>query len=305
MIINNNSTRINIQSWFIPFDIFMIMCTVLVVILAMSFLIIIVLDKTCRTVPMMHVANSCLAELIFGSSMLGMAIFTLENDLKQIQYQDSFCVFRGFMGYAMAVSQNYSYLLQAIFRYNTVVHPTRLFFRSARFQALLIFLTWTFSFVCSVPYVVNDEIKYNVDNQICQMPLHFSFLAIYNALCVYMIPISLTMLIYFKLVRYVRKISRNIAPINTLYHAQRELKMVRRIVILIMSVATIGLPYGIFVLISFCISPPIYHFRIAYIFVDASLAFVIIALFEFTEPLKASIMKQINKQVNMIGYEMT
>ncbi|CAF4783604.1 unnamed protein product, partial [Rotaria sp. Silwood2] len=83
---------------------------------------------------MMLVANSCLAEVIFGSDMLGMALFTFQNDIHQIQYQDSFCVFRGFLGYVVTILQNYSYLLQAIYRYITVVYPTRLFWQSVRFQ---------------------------------------------------------------------------------------------------------------------------------------------------------------------------
>ena len=85
---------------------------------------------------MMLVANSCLAELVFGSDMLGMAIFTFQNDLKQIQYQDSLCIFRGYLGYIATILQNYSYLLQAVYRYIIVVYPTRLFWQSAKFQLI-------------------------------------------------------------------------------------------------------------------------------------------------------------------------
>ncbi|CAF4266900.1 unnamed protein product [Rotaria sp. Silwood2] len=301
MPFDNHSTIItNIESWFIPFDILMIVCTVLAIALALIFLLTITLDKTCHTVPMMLVANSCLAEVIFGSDVLGMALFTFQNDLHQIQYQDSLCIFRGFLGYVVTILQNYSYLLQAIYRYITVVYPTRLFWQSVRFQVCLIPATWIFGFVCPLPYILNHEIKYNINNQICQMPLQLSFLAIYNALCVYMIPVSLVMLIYFKLIRYVQDMSKHVIPTNTLYRAQRELKMVRRIVILVMGIVTIGFPYALFIFISFFTTPPKYHFRIAYIFVDTSLTFVMIALFQFTEPLKISIMKRITRQANVV-----
>jgi hypothetical protein len=46
---------------------------------------------------------------------------------------------------------------------------------------------------------------------------------------------------------------------------------------------------------------PKYHFRISYIFIDASYLFVMIALFQFTDPLKTSIMKKLNRQPNIIG----
>jgi hypothetical protein len=300
MIFENNSTLIYIESWFIPLDILMIICTTFVVVFALIFLSIIILDKTCHTIPMMLIANSCLAEFIFGIVMFSMVLFTFENDLKQIEYQDSFCIFRGFIGYVVTVLQNYSYLLQAIYRYITVVYPNRLFWQSARIQAFLICFIWILGFLCPIPYVITGEIKYNVDNQICQMPLRLSFLSVYNALIVYMIPISLIIFIYFKLIRYIREMSKRVTPVNTLFHAQRELKMVRRIVILVIGIATIGFPYAIFLFVSYFTTPPKYHFRIAYIFVDVSLAFVMIAIFKFTEPLKISIMKKINGRVNMI-----
>jgi hypothetical protein len=300
MAFENNSISINIESWFIPFDILMILSTALTVLLSIFFLIIIIRDKTCHTLPMLLVANSCLAELVYGSNMFSMGVFTLHNDFKQIQYQDSLCVFRGYMGYVVTVLQNYSYLLQAIYRYITVVYPTRIFWQSTRCQVYLICSTWIFGFVCPIPYILTGEIIYNVDNQICQMPFRFSAIMVYNAICLFGTPIPLIMLIYFKLVRYVREMSKNVTTANTLARAQRELKMVRRIVILVIGVITIGLPYTMLVVISFFITPPKYHFRIAYIFVDVSLAFVMIAILKFTDPLKTAVKKAINWRTNVV-----
>jgi len=67
-----------------------------------------------------------------------------------------------------------------------------------------------------------------------------------------------------------------------------------------MDVAAIGLPYTVFVFISFFTSPPKYYFRIAVIFMNVSLAFVMIALYEFTEPLKISVENKINGQAPRI-----
>ncbi len=300
MTFENTSMMITTESWFIPLDILMILSTVSGVTLALLFFIIIIFDKTCHTIPMMLVANSCLAEIILGSDMLGMAIFTFKNDFKKIQYQDSLCVFRGFLGYVSAFVQNYSYLLQAIYPYIRVVYPTRLSWQSARFQVLLICLTWIFGFVLATPYILTGAIIYDVNNQICQMPLRLDFLTIYNALGVYIIPVSLIVFIYYKIVRYVKEMSKNITTANTLTRAQRELKMIRQIVILVNGVATIGFPYALLILISFFTPAPKYDFRIAFIFIDVSSAFVMIALFNFTEPLKTSIMKKVNGRANMI-----
>ena len=140
----------NIEFWFIPLDILMIICTILVIILFTIFLLAIALSKKCHTVPIMFVANSCLAGFVHSINFLGMAVFSFHNDLKRIQYQDSFCIVRGYLGYTVCAIQNYSFLIQAIYRYISVFYPDRRFCQSANFQVVLICLTWIFGFVHSM-----------------------------------------------------------------------------------------------------------------------------------------------------------
>jgi hypothetical protein len=71
----------------------MIVSIILVVILAAVFIFIMVVDKTCHTIPMMLVGNSCVSALLAACALLSFSIFTLQNDLKQIYYQDSLLSF--------------------------------------------------------------------------------------------------------------------------------------------------------------------------------------------------------------------
>ena len=278
----------------------MIMTSGMSVILSLIYLLIILIDKECHRVSMILVGNSILSGFLFGFDMFGTGLFTLINDLKGINDEDSLCLFRGFVGYIVTSLQNYSYLIQSIYRYLIVVYPTRLSFQSIKFQMFLIISTWIWGILCPIPYLLTNSIQYDVENEICQMKMRLSFLNAYNALSVYCIPISLTIFIYFKLVRYVHRISQNINSTNHIIRARRELKMVRRILILIIGVATIGFPYAIFVFLSFFTNPPKYNFRIAYIFVNASLAFVIIALLQFNQPIKTFLINKIYRRRNQI-----
>ncbi|CAF4011683.1 unnamed protein product [Rotaria sp. Silwood1] len=300
LIFMSNSLTINTESWFIPLDIVTIVSIALTIGLAILILLIILIDKTCHTVPMMLIANSCLAELICASDSLGMTIFTLHNDLQQIPYPDSMCIFRGYLSYASCAVMNYSFLLQAIYRYVVVVYPNYLIFQSTRFQLFFICVTWTLGFVYPIGFMSNGNITYDVDNQICQISLGLSFPMIFVALCIYTIPISLIMFVYFKLVRYVKTISNLVTPANTLIRARRELNMFRRIVIFVTILVVLGIPYITFICMSFFISPPKYHLRIACSAIYVSLACVIIALFQLTPPLKTSIMKLISGRRNKI-----
>ncbi|CAF1062316.1 unnamed protein product [Adineta steineri] len=295
-----NVTAITMESWLIPMDILMIILTTLVITISCVFLIIIILNKTCHTVIMMLIANTYLSALLFGCCLLGSSVFMFQNDVKQIQDQDSLCNFRGYFIYVSCGLHNYSFLLQAIYRYLTAVYPNRLFWQSRRIQILFICIKWIFCFVYILPILFTNGFTYNVDNQIYQTPLALSFSIIYASTCVYAFPMLLIVLIYFTLVRNVHGMSKRVTAANTLSRAKRELKMVRRIVILVGILLTIGFPYVLFAVISFFTTPPKHHYRIAYIFAETSLVCVLITSYYFTDPLKTSIIKIINRQQNRV-----
>jgi hypothetical protein len=287
------------QLWFIPIDVLSLICVIFGMGLGIFSLLIIIFHKTYRTVPMMLITNTCLAQIFFGILLLSLRGFTLQNDLKQIEYEDFFCSFRGYMGYVLCSIQNCSYLLQSIHRFVSIVYPSRLLCQLMTFQFLLICLSWIFGFAYPIAFLFTGQIIYNVNNQICQLPLRLSFSVISMASCAYIIPVFVTILIYFKLVRYVKQMSKRVTPVNTLSRVHRELKMVRRTVILVTILFALCFPYAMFIFLSFFIEIPIYHFRIAYIFLDVSYAFVMIALLIFTDSFKTSMIKRMNGRSNM------
>ena len=285
-----------VESWFIPIDILMIFCTCVAALCSSICLLIIIFDKTCHTVPMMLVGNTCLAEMMGTSILLGMAIFTFQNDIKQIEYDDSLCSFRGYIICSAGTVFNSSFLLQALYRYILVIYPNRLFYQSFKFQFFLISLTWVCSLTYNLIFLFRNEMIYDVDNQICQLIYHVSFSSIYLITGLYLIPVSLTILIYIKLVRYTKKIQQNVVVTNTFIRAKNELRMVVRLLILLTILIAICFPYTIFLLLSFFDHAPKYKFRIGYFCIDLSLVCVNIALFQFTDPLKTSVMKILQRR---------
>ena len=297
----SNSTAMDNQTWFVPLDILQITCLALTILLSFTFLSIVALNKTCHTVPIMLVANSCLAVLLFAVTLVWTTILSLYNDLKQIQYEDSLCKLRAYVSYAACSELLYSFLLQAIYRYVIVVYPSRLFWQSARFQLFLVVSTWLAAFICTSPYILTGEIRYIVDDQICQMPYHLSIVVVYDALYIYVIPMNCIIVIYFKLIFFVRQMSRRMTQANTLARAQRELRMLRRIVVIVSTFLIFGVPYATFMFTGFARQQlPKYPFRIAFAFVDTSLFLFIIVLFQFTDPVRVSIIKGIRGRQNAV-----
>ncbi|CAF1491173.1 unnamed protein product [Adineta steineri] len=300
MSFQNNSNATNLEIWIIPCDILQLVLNVVAAILAIFFLFFAAIDKKCHTIPMMLTINSCLSEFILTNTLFWAGIFTLINDLQQIQHKDSLCVFRCYLIHCGCFLQGHSYLLQAIYRYIKIIYPSRLSWQSRQSQLLLIGTIWILAFVHAIPFLFFDGIVYNVDNQVCQMVLGFYFLMIYMMFVDYILPMILIMLVYFKLLRYIKKMGKRVTSTNTLSRAQRELKMVRRAVIMITTIITVGFPFTLFMIMAFFDSAPKYHFRIIFLFGSLSILVVMIILFQFTDSLKISIIKRIKKRSNKV-----
>ena len=298
MLTTNQSTMVKTENWFIPVDILMVISTGFVVILSFIFSTVIICDRSCRTVSVLLIFNSFISEFLFGSVMCSMAIFSLHNDVKQISDQDSLCVFRGYLSYALSAVHSHSYILQSAYRYITVVYPNFLLWQSARLQIFLIAISWIVSMAHPFPFLFTHQIHYNLDNQVCHMALQNYPYIFYTCFFAYLYPVTIIVVIYVKLVRYTKAMSKMVTPANLLIRAQREVKMVRRIVMLVVVLITLGLPYTVFFISAFFTEPYQYHFRIAFLSVDLSLACVIVALVQFNDPVNNFVTKKINDILN-------
>ena len=293
----NQTTTADSQLWFIPIDIIGIVCCVLTIVLTIIFLSLIIYDKRCHTVSMMLVANSCLCEFLFSIALLIAILIVLENDRKRtIQYENA-CFAAGYISYVACGTQNYSYLVQAIYRYVLVVYPNHLIYQSAKFQLFIISLMWICGIIYPIPFLLTNQIQYDYNDHVCQMPFQFSFVTLFNVIYIYLLPMGLVMLIYFLMIRYVRQISRNVTTANRLFRVQRELRMTKRIVLLVLITVSLGIPYTLFMFMSFFGRPQKNQFRIAYLFINISLVLIMITLFIVTEPLRASFNKIRNRQL--------
>lgn len=295
-----NSTTALLEPWFIPAEIIKNICNSLTIIICTLILCFILFDKTCHTVPMMLTANTCFSILVYTCAMLSTGIITLQNDLNQIFYQDSLCVIRNYITNVSGFWLTFSFLIEAFYRYMIVVHPTRLFYQTMKFQTMIIFLSWLVGIVYPFPYLFNGGIVYQIDDQQCQLILQFSFFVLYTQLCIYVIPISTTILIYFRLVYYVKQMRKRVTPAPLLSRAQRELKILQRTILLVAILLSLGTPYTVFIFMSFFHRAPKYHFRLAYIFVDLSLTLFMMALFNLNGSLKRSVVRRIYPQRNEI-----
>ncbi|CAF1446871.1 unnamed protein product [Adineta ricciae] len=297
-LMNNATATIEFKWWFIAIDVLMILLSILSILFALIFLLIVLFNKTCQTVPIMLTTNSCFTQILYGSVTLSLATFSLENDRQQKVYQDSFCALRGYLGYVGTGLLLYSFVLQAIYRYIVIVYPTYLSWQSIRIQLFLICFTWMFCFISTLPSLLMNAIQYSFDDQICLVFPRLSFSAIYNMLISYLIPISIIISIYLKLVRYVHFIDSRPSSIARMYRVRRNLFVVRRIITKILILIVLGMPYTIFIFISFFTTPPKYHLRIAIFLLVLSQTLITVAIIYFCRPVSNILMKFLHMTAN-------
>ncbi|CAF0930094.1 unnamed protein product [Adineta ricciae] len=303
--LNNTLTPVVIESWFIPLDIIPMFALILTIISDCIFLIVIIFDKACHTLQMMFIAYTCFAQLLTSINMTWVYIFRLENDLKQLQYYNSMCLFRGYFTPASCAMMIHSFTLQTFHRYMTAVHPTHLFWQSIRTQLFLICISFVFCLLFPLIPLLAGYIVYNVYNQNCEILFSFNFGVIWISSCTYNVPVVIIIFLYFRLILYAKSINNVATAANVFSRAQRELKMVKQIVILVSMLLIFGVPYVTFIVTSFFTNIPLYHYRISHIFVVLPYPVLIATLFYFTEPLKDSLKKNFSRRRNLIGLSTT
>ena len=288
----NTTATAPFELWFIFVDISAIIALVFAVLLAVCFLTVVVLNKTCQTIPTLLTCASFIAEIVLGCNMMSIAIFSLENDRKRRIFQDPLCVFRDYLGYVGTGMLLYSLTLQALYRYIIVVYPRRLFWQSISVQGVLVCFCWIFCITSLLPWFLAGYSTYDVNNQLCMLPFRRAIPVIYNVSIVYLIPLCFIILIYVKLVRYVHRMdSHNGSSTQTVFQARRELTVVKRIVTIISVLVIFGLPFTFFMFLSFVTTPPKYHYRFSLLSSELLQTVIVIGLFRCSQPVVDVLLK--------------
>ena len=136
----------------------------------------------------------------------------------------------------------YSFLLQAGYRVCRIVFSTSLKFRSFRLYMIATIVQWIIGFVQAVPPFILEILRYLDGVFYCQASPANPLGTYFCLATIYMIPFNLTVGCYIYTMSYVRKRSIALTTINQNASTQRDLLVLKRIVALLVFVATVALP---------------------------------------------------------------
>lgn len=157
-------------SWYIPIDIFTIIISLLTTIFALIFILVIIFNRTLRNLATILSSHTCLSIAYFSLTITSIAIHQYQCDTTSTAdstvCDDFSCIIRNYMNTVGTTWALYSFLIQALHQYLSVVYPSKLFHKTYRFYSLIIvaqllvvsFIPYPFHFI--VPSIHYDSSSY-------------------------------------------------------------------------------------------------------------------------------------------------
>jgi hypothetical protein len=159
-------------SWYIPIDILIILISLVTAIFALIFVVIIIFNRSLRNLATVLSSHTCLSIAFFSLTITLIAVHQYQCDMtssaESMVCDDSFCIIRNYLNTVGTTWALYSFLIQAIHRYLTVVYPSKLVLKTYRFYSLIIVIQFLIaSFVpCPFHFIV-PTIHYDRYNYVC------------------------------------------------------------------------------------------------------------------------------------------
>lgn len=219
--------------------------------LAVSFLIIIYLHfrPIKANIPILLLCNTYLNLFIVSAMIIIMnayAIYGSLNPSKRVGGR--WCEIRTYLSYVCFGALFYSYVLQALFRLFRIVFYRKKYLQSFATCMISIIVHWLFVFLVVLPNLLLGDFQVLPNEQNCPIAFNNIRGQILLTLNVFSNPLSILLTIYMKIIRYTR---RSVAMQQQQQNSnQRDLAVLKRIIIVFLINASIGTPTTAAIMIS-------------------------------------------------------
>ena len=268
----------------------MLITSAIALIVSSIYLIIIIVSQGQRvSVSSLLASNTYLSALTYSSAHFAIAVAVLKSDMvvkngTRIPLDNPFCMSSALVFYGGCALLYYSYVMEAIQRFSRVVLHDYRWLHKRRIQCLFILGQWIICILATfIPLIFTNQLQYDLNMNMCIIPIRSSGWTMYYALFCYTIPLVLVGIFYHRLIQYImtarNRVSACLISGSVVISAQRQLALIQRVVILVGILVCSGLPYCLFIFIGFWTNPPEYQFRISFLCVDIALASVVLAMF--------------------------
>ncbi|CAF1308873.1 unnamed protein product [Adineta ricciae] len=224
----------------------MVSCSLFGLICSLTFIIIVVTNRSLQTVTIMLAFNSAIAGFIINVTSGCQAIYQIISD-----GNDQFCSFRGFLLHAATGLLYHTLCVQALRSLFVVVFSAQRSLQSKPIIASITIVQWLVSITFAIPSLVLGRIVYQAGSRICQASLNDLVIFLYLSFFIYFGPVAFILSIYARIVYFAkhRPFSVNVQTrIADERRQRREVRFVRRLLIIAMVTGCMSCPYILFFL---------------------------------------------------------
>ncbi|UJR19542.1 hypothetical protein I4U23_022672 [Adineta vaga] len=174
----------------------------------------------------------------------------LYGDIHQtISFRNNWCYIRSYLLHVGLSSLYHSVLLMACYRFFRIILYKYKQLETFQFVFKLVLFQWLMGFISMIPFTVLHWNEYVPEYYFCEMLISNYFAMLYISGITYLIPVIMIALIYIYIIYYITKYKRQTFLQNRQKTIQRDLLVLRQVIILIGFMISLCFPSAILWLI--------------------------------------------------------
>lgn len=221
-------------------------CGLISIFLSCGILILIYLTKRLHTIAHILICNTCLSSIFYSIVQCINYIYLL---FLPWETSDVLCRYRAYFGYMSIAAVVYSYFIQALSRYFfSIFHTNYRWIVSFKIHYLIILIQWIVVILLPLPALVTKDIYFR-PTFLCWVPKDKLLHAVYTLFAYYLIPLTFIIGIYINIYKIVKQYGKTTSESIRKLKQQRNLEILRNILILIGIYTIGGIPIFLYITI--------------------------------------------------------
>ena len=193
--------------------------------------------------PMFLICNTSVSIIFVSICLIDMYARYVYAELNiNVIFDDWWCYLRAYFIHVSVWLLFYSYVLQAIFRFFRVIFYQRKQWQTRRFMLRFVVIQWLIGFLCILPFLLLNYFQYIPDYYYCELLFTDIKGLVVIGVITYNIPMLIMTLLYTYILHFMKKTKTQSVFQNRHQANQRDLVVVRRILIQSGILMTLGLP---------------------------------------------------------------
>ena len=199
------------------------------------------LRPSLANVSLLLICNTYVTIILFCFTLLDIGIHSLYGHLNpSVSFAGRWCEVRAYFPHVSFCAYYYSFVCQAIFRLFRIVLYKKKRLQSFGVFVLAILIQWLLSFIFIAPHLIFDDFQYQPLDYNCWISFQNIRGMLVATLIIYGGPLAIILSIYVYIIRYVRR--RMHSHRKQKRSIQRDVIILRRIVVLLIFLIMIGVP---------------------------------------------------------------